>query len=81
MTLIIGPNGVRDAAFTPIVLDEGSEGEFFLERRGYPEVANGGIAESILTRFAELSAAYGTELEIRDGRALWTSSEGRITSR
>lgn len=80
-TLTIGRDGVREAAFTPILLDEGSEGEFFLERRGYPEVANGGIAESILTRFTDLSAAYGTELEIRDGRAFWTSSEGRITSR
>ena len=81
-TLLIGPDGVRGASFTPITLDEGSEGEFFLERRGYPEVANGGIAESILTRFTELSAAYGTELEIRDGRAHWPASgEGRSPSR
>ena len=80
-TLTIGQDGVREAAFTPILLDEGSEGEFFLERRGYPEVASGETAESVLTRLSGLSAARGTELEIRDGRALWTASEGRITSR
>jgi len=80
-TLTIGRDGVREAAFTPILLDEGSAGDFFLERRGYPEVASGETAESVLTRLAELSAARGTELEIRDGRALWTSSEERITSR
>ena len=80
-TLSITPNGVRDAAFTPIVLDEGSDGEFFLERRGYPEAASDETAESVLTRLAELSAARGTELEIRDGRALWASFEGSITSR
>lgn len=80
-TLSITPNGVQNVTLTPIVLDEGSAGEFFLERRGYPEVASGETAESVLTRLAELSAAHGTELEIRDGRALWVSFEESITSR
>ena len=80
-TLSISSHGVDEATFTPVGLDEGSEGEFFLERRGYPEVATGETAESVLTRLAGLSATRGTELEIRYGRALWTSSAGRITSR
>ena len=79
VTLSIGPDGVRDAAFTPIVLDEGAEGEFFFERRGYPEVAEGEIAESILERLVALSADYGTRLEMRDGRAHWTAPEPRTT--
>lgn len=82
VTLSIGSDGVQDATFTPVVLDEGSEGEFFLERRGYPEVETGEVAASILARLAELSAEYGTELEIRDGRAHWTARSGEhLTSR
>ena len=77
VTLSIGPNGVRDAAFTPIVLDEGSESEFFLERRGYPEVVEGDLGQSILGRLAELSTSYGTRLDIRDGRARWTAPLSR----
>ena len=76
VTLSITPNGVRDAAFTPIVLDEGSDGEFFLERRGYPEAAEGDLAHTILRRLAALSADYGTRLDVRDGRAHWTAPEG-----
>lgn len=74
VTLSIGPDGVRDAAFTPIVLDEGSEGEFFLERRGYPEVAEGQLGASILRRLVEPSAGYGTVLHLRDDRAYWASA-------
>ena len=72
-TLTIGRDGVGEAAFTPILLDEGSEGEFFLERRGYPEVATGDLGQSILERLAALSADYGTRLDVRDGRARWTA--------
>ena len=72
-TLTIGRDGVREAAFTPILLDEGSEGEFFLERRGYPSVAEGDLGQSILERLAALSADYGTRLDVRDGRARWTA--------
>ena len=71
VTLTIGADGVQDAAFTPIVLDEGSDGEFFLERRGYPEVAEGDLGQSILRRLAALSADYGTRLDVRDGRIRW----------
>ena len=73
--LTIGRDGVREATFTPIVLDEGSEGEFFLERRGYPEMAEGDLGQSILGRLAELSASYGTRLDIRDGQARWTAPD------
>ena len=74
-TLSIGPDGVRDTAFTPIVLDEGSEGEFFLQRRGYPEVADAELGRSILGRLVESSAGYGTRLDVRDGRTRWTAPE------
>ena len=74
-TLSITADGVRQATFTPIVLNEGSEGEFFFERRGYPEVAGGDLGDSILGRLAELSASYGTRMEIRDGRARWTVAD------
>lgn len=74
-TLTIGRDGVREAAFTPILLDEGSEGEFFLERRGYPEVATGEEGAAIPTRLAELSARYGTRLDVRDGRARWNAPD------
>ena len=46
--------------FVPIELDAGTPGEFFLEKRGIPEVADKPADVSILTRLAELSEAYGT---------------------
>lgn len=81
-TLTVGEDGVRGAAFVPIVLDEGTPGELFFETRGYPEVAAadggaGGAAgardpgAAILERLVEMSAAYGTALEIREGQAYW----------
>jgi len=60
-----------EAAFVPVVLNEGTPGELFFETRGYPEVADGDVGSAILERLAELSAEYGTGLEIRDGRAHW----------
>ena len=75
VTLTIGRDGVRDAAVTPILLDEGSEGEFFFERRGYPEVAEGHPGQSILRRLAALSADYGTRLDVGDGQARWAARE------
>lgn len=71
VTLSVGADGVRDAAFVPVVLNEGTPGELFFETRGYPEVADGDAGSAILERLAELSAAYGTRLEIRNGRAHW----------
>ena len=38
-------------------------------RRGRPWLAEGAAADEILTRFARLSDAYGTRMEIADGRA------------
>ena len=70
-TLSIGTDGVHEAVFTPVVLDEGTPGDLFLETRGYPEVAKGETADAILRRFARMSAGYGTALEVRDGRASW----------
>ena len=73
VTLTIGRGGVREAVFTPVVLDEGAPGDFFFQTRGYPEVAEGETGESILRRLAELSVGYGTLLDVRDGRAYWTA--------
>jgi len=71
VTLSLGADGVRAAAFVPVVLNEGTPGELFFETRGYPEVADGDAGSAILERLAELSAEYGTRLEIEDGRAHW----------
>lgn len=81
-TFTIGRDGVREAVFTPVVLDEGEPGDLFFETRGYPEVARGQLGASILRRLAELSAGYGTLLDIGEGRARWTASgEGRLSAR
>ena len=71
VSLSIGTDGVREAVFTPVALDEGTAGDLFFETRGYPEVAAGEAAEGILGRLARMSAAYGTTLEVRDERARW----------
>ena len=71
VTLSVGADGVREAVFTPIVLDEGTDDEFFFELRGYPEVAEGDQGTSIVRRLAALSTVYGTELDVRGGRAFW----------
>jgi len=71
VTLSLGTEGVREAVFMPVVLNEGKPGELFFETRGYPELADGDAGAAILERLAELSAEYGTRLEISDGRAHW----------
>jgi poly-gamma-glutamate synthesis protein (capsule biosynthesis protein) len=61
--------------FTPLDLDEGEayrpgfDDVEFLSRRGLAEVATGPLADSILIRLRELSAAYGANLTIANGRA------------
>jgi len=62
--------------FVPLELDEGEayrpdlDDLAFLTRRGLAQVATGERADSILVRLRELSAEYGTELVIADGRAV-----------
>jgi poly-gamma-glutamate capsule biosynthesis protein CapA/YwtB (metallophosphatase superfamily) len=57
----------------PVALNELGAGEpdepAFFATRGRPTLAEGSQAEQILARLAELSAALGTELRIRDRRA------------
>jgi poly-gamma-glutamate synthesis protein (capsule biosynthesis protein) len=65
----IGASGVEEVEFTPIAIDEGSDGPDFLELRGFPEVAAGAQANSILLRLSTLSAAYGTRFDLSDGKA------------
>ncbi len=61
--------------FVPLELDEGEayrpdvDDLDFLTRRGLAQVATGERADSILARLRELSASYGTELVMADGRA------------
>ena len=71
VTVSVGEDGVREAVFTPLALDEGVDDELFFELRGYPEVAGGEQGTAILERLSSMSATYGTQLEIRDGRAYW----------
>jgi poly-gamma-glutamate capsule biosynthesis protein CapA/YwtB (metallophosphatase superfamily) len=71
----IGADGVRDATFTPIALNEqGTEGDLFFETRGVPEVARGELGASILERLVDLSRPFGTAIEVRDGKAHWRRS-------
>lgn len=56
-------------SFVPIELDEGAPGEFFLEKRGFPEIADKPTDVTILTRLAELSEAYGTQIKVDAGSA------------
>ena len=74
--MTIRDGGVVRIEFTPLELDEGEayRSDYadveFLTRRGLAEVATGRGADSILTRLRDLSAEYGTELRIADGRAV-----------
>lgn len=55
---------------TPVALNEsGVTGEKFLPTRGLPSPATGPHAAAILARLAEMSAAFGTRVEIKDGIA------------
>jgi len=61
---------IRSISFIPIKIDEGSPGEFFLQRRGFPELAGKEAGVNILSRIVQLSSPYGTQFEIENGRVL-----------
>ncbi|NIM51420.1 MAG: capsule biosynthesis protein CapA [Gemmatimonadales bacterium] len=65
----LSAEGVDEVTFTPVVLDEGTEGPSFLETRGYPEVAEGELGQAILSRLIELSVPYGTTIQLQGDRA------------
>lgn len=73
--LIISGGRVERIDFIPLDLDEGEiyrsdyDDVEFLSRRGLAQLATGPLADSILLRFRDLSAMYGTELTIVDSRA------------
>ncbi len=67
--VFVGAEGVDEVTFTPVVLDEGTEGPSFFETRGYPEVAEGELGQAILSRLIDLSSPYGTMIELGDGSA------------
>jgi poly-gamma-glutamate synthesis protein (capsule biosynthesis protein) len=53
-----------DAEFIPVVIDEGEPGPDFLQKRGYPSIAQGGEATAILEAMVKASREYGTEIEV-----------------
>lgn len=58
---------------TPIVLNEsGESASTFLQTRGMPSPAAGREAAEILSRLSEMSAAFGTQLEIKGDTATVT---------
>ena len=67
----VGADGVRKATFTPIALDEGTEGDLFFETRGYPEVAPGERGAPILERLVNLSRPFDTAIQVRHGKGYW----------
>ncbi len=72
---------VTRVEFLPLDLDEGEayraevDDLTFLSRRGLAQLAGGALADTILARLRELSAAYGTELTLQDGRAVLTLNQ------
>ena len=74
--LTIESGAVVRIEFVPLDLDEGEayrsqyDEVGFLARRGFAEVATGELADSILFRIRDLSADYGTELTLSNGRAV-----------
>lgn len=61
--------------FVPVALNDiGSDPERHLETRGRPRLAAGIQAENILRRFASLSEAMGTQVDVRHGRGYWLQS-------
>ena len=80
--LVIRHGRVQRIDFAPLDLDEGESyrSDFddveFLSRRGLAQLATGPLADSILRRFSDLSAMYGTELTIVDSRATLEIASG-----
>ncbi|MHB1193831.1 MAG: CapA family protein [Longimicrobiales bacterium] len=74
--LVVQRGRTRRIEFIPLDLDEGESYRAdydtveFLSRRGLAQVATGAKADSILTRLADLSTAYGSELAVTNGRAV-----------
>jgi poly-gamma-glutamate synthesis protein (capsule biosynthesis protein) len=55
---------LRALSAYPIMLNEGTPGEQFLQTRGAPRIATGEQGTSILGRFSRLCSALGTEINI-----------------
>ena len=79
---IIREGRVVRLEFTPLDLDEGEtyrsdhDDLEFLSRRGLAQVASGAQADSILRRLRDLSATYGTALEVSGSKVI-LDIEGR----
>ncbi len=52
----------------PVVLNEGEDGPLFLEKRGYPSLADTERGDKILRRLQSLSKPYGTTLSLENGQ-------------
>lgn len=70
--VVIRDGRVAEIEFFPLDLDEGEtyradyDDLEFLSRRGLAQLARGPLADSILVRLRDLSAAYGTDLSITE---------------
>ena len=76
LRMIIEDRSIDSIEFIPLELDEGAgyrnryDDIGFLTRRGLAEVATSETAVEILQPFKELSKEYGTEVEIKEERAI-----------
>ena len=80
--VVIRDGRVVEIEFSPLDLDEGEtyradyDDLEFLSRRGLAQLARGPLADSIIVRFRDLSAAYGTDLRITDSGARLSIASG-----
>ena len=80
--VVIRAGRVERIDFIPLDLDEGEtyrddyDDVEFLSRRGLAQLASGPLADSILVRLRDLSAGYGTDLEIAGSRATLVIESG-----
>ncbi len=74
--MVVRNGRVEEITFLPLDLDEGEtyradyDDVEFLSRRGLAELARGPLADSILRRFRDLSAGYGTTVEVGEAGAV-----------
>lgn len=82
--VVIRGGRVERIDFLALDLDEGEtyredyDDLEFLSRRGLAELAGGPLADSILLRFQDLSAGYGTTLRIAESRATLLMEPGNF---
>ena len=61
----------KKVRFIPLVIDEGENGPNFLQKRGYPKVAQGLQGKAILNNLSKLSLPFGTDIRITGEQFLY----------